>query len=546
MKKLREKKKVAIILICLIAITILITTVFGGINREVKQVAHAKEVKANSGMTLVEDETANKPINGALEESDNQYYFEDYWEWHTRTTDSDKAFNGKHIEIDPEEAIRFYGYGQVSYKDFLYKDYSYAGEKTFSFILDETKASYHTLDGAGFIFNAKKEDGKLSGYILLIKQSTICIYRIDDVDINTFETTDRTSVESYAGAPIASVDKKVSDIHQLIIKTSPTNITVIDNEEEILNVNLDYSKHVGESFGLISSYVSHDCPILTQIEFTRLKVEINNYKIPVLKKDENGNPLQGADFQVKNEKGDVVRQGTTGVDGIFYIEGLTQGIYTVEETKAPQKYAFKSNKITFKVTSDGRAVNVETGKEIKLEVENELLKIKLKKYRTGTTEPVEGAVIGLFDKNEKPILDEDGNQIKATSDKNGNIVFKNIEAGTYKYKELEAPKGYIANKKMYTCILSIDGSVTFKDDTKGIIYNDKVKEQNDTTNNNNNNAKNDTSTNINKNVEVKNSTVDNLKQGILPKAGTGRTIIILVMIITTISIYYAIKYKKID
>ena len=45
-----------------------------------------------------------------------------YWEWHTRTTTDDKAYNGKHIVIQ-NDVIDFYGYWQNSYKDFLYKEY---------------------------------------------------------------------------------------------------------------------------------------------------------------------------------------------------------------------------------------------------------------------------------------------------------------------------------------------------------------------------------------------------------------------------------------
>ena len=45
---------------------------------------------------------------------------EEFWEWHTRTTTNDQAYNGKHIVIQ-NDTIDFYGYGENSYKDFLYK-----------------------------------------------------------------------------------------------------------------------------------------------------------------------------------------------------------------------------------------------------------------------------------------------------------------------------------------------------------------------------------------------------------------------------------------
>lgn len=174
--------------------------------------------------------------------------------------------------------------------------------KKVSFILDETKASYHTLDGAGFILNASRSNNELSGYILLFQETKICLYRLDNVNLEEFETTADRTVESYAGEPIASVDKTSATIHNLVMKASPTNITVSDNGTEILNVNLDYSKHVGEDFGLISSYTEHGCPILSEIWFIRTELEINNYSFPVIKSDMNGKVLKGAKFEVKMRK----------------------------------------------------------------------------------------------------------------------------------------------------------------------------------------------------------------------------------------------------
>ena len=63
----------------------------------------------------------------------NEWQKEDYWEWHTRTTTNDKAYNGNHIVIQ-NVVIGFYGYWKNSYKDFLYKKYENAGKKIFKFV----------------------------------------------------------------------------------------------------------------------------------------------------------------------------------------------------------------------------------------------------------------------------------------------------------------------------------------------------------------------------------------------------------------------------
>lgn len=238
----------------------------------------------NADSNLVTNSKENTKNNSSKDEtvisSDNweEWQDKDYWEWHTRTTTDDWAYNGEHIQIQ-NDVIDFYGYWQNSYKDFLYKDYKNSGKKTFEFIIDEKNASYHTLDGAGFIFNSKKEDGKLSGYILLFTQNTVNLYRLDDVDINEFETTSNKIVADY-GELITSVTKTNSTIHKLKVITTPTNVNVQEDGKELMNVNLDYSKHVGNSFGLISSYTQHACSILSKIEFSQFKMKIEDYKKP--------------------------------------------------------------------------------------------------------------------------------------------------------------------------------------------------------------------------------------------------------------------------
>lgn len=299
----------------------------------------------------------------------NKWQEIDYWEWHTRTTTNDKAYNGEHIVFE-NDVINFYGYGQTSYKDFLYKEYTNSGKKTFKFILDESKANYHSLDGSGFIFNASKINDKLSGYIILFKEKTVCLYRLDDVDINTFETTPNTTMDTY-GKLIETKDKSDNTIRNLVIEVTPTNIKVTEGGTEIFNVNLDYSIHTGESFGLISSYAQHDCNILSTIEFYELKIILEDYKISVLNTDLSDTPIQGGYFELKNENGEIVKEGETNSDGIFSIEGVKAGIYTLQQKNQPEGYILNDTIYKFKLTNEGKIVDIDTGEEINLVVKNE-------------------------------------------------------------------------------------------------------------------------------------------------------------------------------
>lgn len=298
----------------------------------------------------------------------NKWQERDYWEWHTRTTTNDKAYNGEHIVFE-NDTIKFYGYGQTSYKDFLYKEYTNPGKKIFKFILDESKANYHSLDGSGFIFNASKINDKISGYVILFKEKTVCLYRLDDVDINKFETTSETTIDTY-GKLLETKNKSDIAIRNLVIEVTPRNVKVTEAGTEIFNLNLDYSIHTGESFGLISSYAQHDCNILSTIEFYELKIVLEDYKISILNTDLNNSPIQGGYFELKNENGEIVKEGESNSDGIFSIKGVKEGIYTLQQTKQPEGYILNDTIYKFKLTNEGKIVDVNTGKETSLVVKN--------------------------------------------------------------------------------------------------------------------------------------------------------------------------------
>lgn len=297
---------------------------------------------------------------------------EEFWEWHTRTTTNDQAYNGKHIVIQ-NDSIDFYGYGDNSYKDFLYKEYKNPGKKIFQFRLDEEKANYHTLDGAGFIFNAKKEDNKLSGYILLFMEKSINLYSIKDVDITEFETTQNRKVSNY-GELIKSFQNTDSKIHDLRVEATPTSLKVIDGEEELINEKLEFEQHEGESFGLISSYTQHNCNILSKIEFSELKMTIEDYSVKVINTDTEDNVISGGIFEIKDENGNVVGNGKTDENGMLYITGIYEGNYTLQQKQAPNGYILNDQIYKFKIDSDGNLISEGIEKDNNLIIKNEKIK----------------------------------------------------------------------------------------------------------------------------------------------------------------------------
>ncbi|PFO74550.1 hypothetical protein COJ86_07425 [Bacillus cereus] len=174
-----------------------------------------------------------------------------------------------------------------------------------------------------------------------------------------------------------------------------------------------------------------------------VQVQIENAKelgsLQVIKKDaESGKVLEGAEFKLKNETGQVVGEAkTTNKNGVVTFENLVPGKYTLEETKAPEGYKAVEVKVE---------VNIVANEVAKQEVLNEKVKEKIKGQveiakvdATDTNKKLAGAVFEIL---------KDGTKIDTlTSDENGKATSKELEPGDYILKEVQAPEGYSLSDK---------------------------------------------------------------------------------------------------
>ncbi|QBP92671.1 choice-of-anchor A family protein [Bacillus mycoides] len=174
-----------------------------------------------------------------------------------------------------------------------------------------------------------------------------------------------------------------------------------------------------------------------------VQVQVENAKelgsLQVIKKDaESGKVLEGAEFRLKNENGQVVGEAkTTNKDGVVTFENLVPGKYTLEETKAPEGYKAVELKVE---------VNVVANEVVKQEVLNEKVKEKI----TGQVEITKIDANDTEKKLESAVFEilKDGIKIDTlTSDKNGKATSKKLEPGDYVLKEVQAPEGYNLSDK---------------------------------------------------------------------------------------------------
>ena len=132
---------------------------------------------------------------------------------------------------------------------------------------------------------------------------------------------------------------------------------------------------------------------------------------------------------------------------------LPLGTYRVEETKAPVGFVLnaESQEITFLYKDQNTPVIEET-----LEFSNKRQKVEIKvtKEDAETGKKLEGAVFGIYNKNDilaggKVLVKADTLLQKITSDKNGLAQFTlDLPLGKYYVKELTAPDGYVSSEEV--------------------------------------------------------------------------------------------------
>lgn len=191
-------------------------------------------------------------------------------------------------------------------------------------------------------------------------------------------------------------------------------------------------------------------------------------KVSESEQDSDGNvkKLAGAEFTLYDENGKVVRRNSSDIKGIVEFKGLSEGTYTLKETKPPEGYKATDKTIRVKIDKEGKVtfdgINQDgTGdKTPTIQVTNKPNnpKVTIVKVDEDGETKLDGAKFGLFEKDGKtPIKKDDGNNYEVTTVDGGKATFEDLEPGkTYIIKELEAPKGYEKTDKTWKVVVGED------------------------------------------------------------------------------------------
>ncbi len=232
-----------------------------------------------------------------------------------------------------------------------------------------------------------------------------------------------------------SVFAKNEDIYILINKNAPAGSLKISASSKA-------NKYVGIVYGSGSwqNFVFLDTEQVDVSANATASWEESKGNINIVKKDQDNKPIQGAEFALINAAGTQVATGKTDANGNLQFNNLNLGNYAVTEISVPDGYIIQKSSYPVVVTRS---------KTQTIEVQNTKVKgvLQITKLEKNSKTPIANAVFEVYDANGKVVE-------KLTTDANGIATSKELEKGTYTYKEVSVPDGYIMDTEVRTFSIS--------------------------------------------------------------------------------------------
>lgn len=313
------------------------------------------------------------------------------------------------------------------------------------------------LEGVEFI--VKKENNLIGAY----KTSASGLIQIPDLEPGFYTVFESKGVEGYVpDARPQTVELKWGDCARLeFVNTKYSDFQAIKRDsvtkEPIAGVSFRITKMNGEYVGdyktgsggtfscelepgwytcfetaAIPGYVLNNEPQNFEVkEGKPVLLEFENVPLSglqILKQDQDGNPLAGVQFSVRELDGREIGTFTSDESGVCFIEGLKEGYYVVTEIKGLD---------THKGDSLPRNVHVETGKLNKVVYTNyEYPILVVRKIDSETKQPLGGVRFRLMDKYQREI------GIYTTHEATGQIILTGMDEGEFYLQEVESTPGY--------------------------------------------------------------------------------------------------------
>ena len=334
-----------------------------------------------------------------------------------------------------------------------------------------------------------KETATLTGYVL--DETPFSIELVNDGDVVTKEITNSQQTGSIAilktdadtSSPLSGAHFKLTDSTGKLISKAVTG-----TEGKITFSGMALGQYELTETEAPEGYALDSTPIPVELTEHGKTVEISvkntqsRGSLKLIKKDAYENkPLAGAVYQLIDESGKKLAEGTSNENGEIVFENLLYGNYRVQEISAPKGYKVDERAYTVTVpTENGTQTVTDLRRPGTLEVRKQDEKGK----------PLAGAAFLLEYSTDNgttwtPVTNRSGENITAggcssnnlsngqlTTDSTGSVSFTGLRADStilYRLTETKAPEGYsLIGTELYKGTLPIETQKTNIEDSETV------------------------------------------------------------------------------
>ncbi|MGP4064266.1 SpaA isopeptide-forming pilin-related protein [Oceanobacillus sp. M65] len=207
-----------------------------------------------------------------------------------------------------------------------------------------------------------------------------------------------------------------------------------------------------------------------EVEFTN---DLTPGSVLLTKVGEEGEDLEGAEFELRNGASDVIHEGlTTNKNGQIEVTNLKPGFYTFIETKAPFGHELDGSPIVFEIE-----FNQQTQETVTKENERTTSAVELTK-KGEDDKLLEGVVFEL--------QDDSGNTLQEdlVTNVDGTLQVDHLKPGNYQFVETASIPGYDLDPTAHTFTIELGPKTTVEVEavnelTTGSVVLSKIGEENE-------------------------------------------------------------------
>ena len=323
---------------------------------------------------------------------------------------------------------------------------------------------------------SKNEKDKTVKIKNIRKKGTVTLTKQDEKDGTKLQGA---TYGLYANANIYNENGEILYKKDTLIKQAQTDENGVVTFKELIWGSY-YLKETRTVYGYDISQTKHKFTISasnveTEVQKTEKEAR-SKATLQLIKKDNEGNYLEGVEFKIYNKDGTELKLKDAETDepifhitnesGRLRIEGIEWGTYYIQEYRPAEGYEITTTKFCFTVDretfKEGNTIyevlNEDTNEMTKEIINNKKTgKVTLTKYACDssgneTTNILPNAVYELY-------LSNGELQGEYTTNENGQITVDNLKWGGYYFQEKQAPTGYsISDKKLSFVINSQNAS----------------------------------------------------------------------------------------